>query len=139
MSHTTSQRFVNASVNPSFNASAINFSLLLLMVMFLINSSLSLFASSALILFSLMVFHRYRFLPEPLLGAITISREGALEYQGKKHLIQCASFNTAFIGVILTCADNRRLMLWRDSVTDDEYRRLLVQLRSLSSMHEAEM
>ncbi|MEZ9229698.1 protein YgfX [Vibrio amylolyticus] len=139
MSHITSLRFVNASASTSFYATAINFSLLTLMVVFLVSASLPLLVSSSLIALSLIIFHRYRFLPEPMVGAIVISDEGVLDYQGSQCLVKFSSFNTAYIGVILTLTDNRRLILWRDSVTDDEYRKLLVQLRSIDTTPDEKM
>ncbi|MGC9460376.1 protein YgfX [Vibrio genomosp. F10] len=125
----TSQKFVNATAKPSFYALAINTIFLLLMAWLVIISSIPLVLTFILLLSLILVFWHSGFMPRSIRGEFRLSEHGVLEYQQKKYLIRYAVLNVAFVGVVLHFADNQRFLLWRDSVSDDEYRKLLVEIR----------
>ncbi|WP_428809365.1 protein YgfX [Vibrio lamellibrachiae] len=132
MSHITSQRFVSTSAKPSIYSRIINITLLLLMVWFLVVSSLPLVVTPILLISLFILFFQSGFLPASLTGAFGITDEGILEYQNEKYPLSHVVLNITFIGVIICLSDKQRFFLWRDSVPDDEYRKLLVKMRALN-------
>ncbi|MCK6264752.1 hypothetical protein KP803_15855 [Vibrio sp. ZSDE26] len=131
MSRTTYQRSVNATVKPSQTARIINTILLLLMMCFLFSTSLPFIVILGLILFSSYLYFQCGFLPTAIVGHVIVSETGELKLNQERFSTKYSVFSMDFLGVIIGFENNHRRILWRDSVTDEEYRTLIVQLKAI--------
>lgn len=65
---------------------------------------------------------------KPLYGDVVFGTEQELHTENKKYKVKKIFFSARSIALIIVC-DGDKLILWRDSVTERDYRRLICFLR----------
>ncbi|EFP98091.1 hypothetical protein VIBC2010_00605 [Vibrio caribbeanicus ATCC BAA-2122] len=65
---------------------------------------------------------------KPLHGGVIFGAEQELYTENKKYKVKKIFFSARSIALIIVC-DGDKLILWRDSITERDYRRLICFLR----------
>ncbi|WP_432579516.1 protein YgfX [Vibrio sinus] len=71
----------------------------------------------------------YECLPKSISGRADISSNGELTLSGNKFVSQKTLFLYAPLFIVFISKHGQKFSLWRDSLSDDEYRKVLVYLR----------
>ena len=128
MSLTTSVKYVRLVLSPSRYAIIADNVIVFVVMMGVLVSSLPLAASLVLLALCFAQLRSSEILVTPLYGDVIFSSEQELQTKDRKHKVKRIFFSVCGVGLVIVC-DGYRLILWRDSATERDYRRLLFFLR----------
>ncbi|WP_284192079.1 protein YgfX [Vibrio zhanjiangensis] len=78
----------------------------------------------------LSVFHlRTNWLANAFRGQLVMSNSGVCFVNGKETRIQKITTSLSAFGLLMQFSDGEKYILWRDSVSDEHYRQLLLSLK----------
>jgi hypothetical protein len=69
------------------------------------------------------------FLLAPIQGDIEFTSPYLYQIQNQNHAIRKVIFSFAALGLLIVHQDKSRMILWRDSLSEGEYRKLVVWLK----------
>lgn len=129
LSLTISARFVNFFSTPSFKALIARLAFLQFAISALTTNAFPAVVSLLLLCFLLNLLVLHPIFPEPLYGVISIT---STQIQIGQELYPYTNSDVSFRAwlIIFKLASGKRMCLWRDSVSENDYRSLLVMLRT---------
>lgn len=78
---------------------------------------------------AVVLYRTYGFFPPAVSGTLSFSSASQYELNRQKHSIYKVIFTFAGFGLLMIRQDKSRVILWRDSLEEGEYRRLVVMLK----------
>ena len=128
MSLTTSAKYVRFVLSSSRYAIIADFIIVFGVMMGVLLSNIPLVASLVLLSLCVVQLICSEILIKPLYGAIVFGIKQELHTENKKYKVKKIFFSARSIALIVVC-DGDKLILWRDSITERDYRRLICFLR----------
>jgi hypothetical protein len=129
LSLTTSAKCVNLSLTPSIIAIQANALTLVLAFLVITFSTLPLAASFYLLL---LLYKQARSAPvliESLQDNVSFASATQYESDSGRYRVDKVLFTLLPIGLVIIHQDKQKVMLWRDSVSEEKYRELVVMLK----------
>ncbi|CAM3143946.1 hypothetical protein VINE108274_19705 [Vibrio neptunius] len=126
---TTSVKCVRLLASTSFVSQQVNFGLLMLACCFLIASELPLIPTIFTVMLILKYHSQTNWLVEPMQGRLVFSSAKSCEIDNESMEIQRSVLSLAVFGVLIWSKSGSKHIIWRDSVSEEHYRQLLVMLK----------
>ena len=125
----TSVKCVRAYLTRSYLSLLANSFILVLASSFIILSDLPLPAVFPCLYLLLSVAVKSGFFTSSLLGEVTFLSANEYQRDNSRIIIKHVVFALSPIALLITHDDNSRVLLWRDSLNDKQYRDLIVMLK----------
>ncbi|WP_353505332.1 protein YgfX [Vibrio sp. SCSIO 43135] len=129
MSLTTLARCANLNLAHSSYAHFANTVVLVFAMWALIVSPIPLVITLYLALIVAALYLKGGFFPAPLKGKLTVKPGNILEVNNQSNSIRHAQLAYSWLAILITYSDGKRYCLWRDSLCEADYRRVVAELK----------
>lgn len=129
LSPTTSAKCVRLFLTNSTFARLANILFLILVSVLIVVSELPLIVTLPLLAFAVYVLSHRDCFAQALTGDVKFHSRSEFESSGVRYSIKTVLFLLMPMVLVIVRQDNRRVLLWRDSLSDNQYRQLVVMLK----------
>ncbi|RTZ15937.1 hypothetical protein EJ063_09135 [Vibrio aquaticus] len=129
LSPTTSAKCVRLFLTQSYFARLANIFLFILASSLVLLSELPLAAAIPLIAIVFQLSIHQGVFAQALVGDVQFHSCSSYEFGDERYSIKTVLFLLMPVVLVIVTQDNRRVLLWRDSLPDDQYRQLVVMLK----------